>query len=351
MAARESLAALGRGRPETAADERSLSGRLTVVGAGIDWAFPLEALHLEAPMKLTLSMAAVAALLAGSFPAHADYVCEQLPDVPGAVMLGEWRANNAGDFVVDTDLGPFVYQRGTYVPLAAAEGIPAANVVAEGINDTGAVCGAATMTDGHQSAFILDHGAYSFFDAPGSTFPEARGINNLGLVTGYGDGGAFVYNPTAHPRGGYPVGFTPLIPTRPTDGAPAFFTIASQINDRGVVVGNGWFPTDDFATLFWAFAYDPKASPAMRVFRVNDHNTRARGINNKGQIVGFTPDPAAGDRNPVGFLLDGDVVELIHCENLDAWGVFAQGITDNGEISGGFNDVNGGTHPFIARRR
>jgi hypothetical protein len=293
-------------------------------------------------MTRTLFAAALAAFAA--VPAYADHACFAVPDPPGAATFVQAsRLDNAGRIVAYDDAGSFVWFHGSWSPLPAPPaGYAPTDFGALGINDPQTVVGGGP----NGQAFIESRGSYHFFSLPPYTSIDARAVNDQGIVTGeaFDDSGAgpgFIYNPRGIP--GWPAGFSTLVATRP-DGAAAYATTAAQMNSQGVLVGNGYFADGDQ----WGFIYDPAATPSFSAFQVLGHKTRARGINDRGEIVGLFFDRDV--RLIEGFYLAsaGAQPEIITCPELNAaGGLNLQGINDRGEISGQWIDAAGMSHTLV----
>jgi uncharacterized membrane protein len=320
-------------------------------------------MHTAAFARPARCLAFISVAATASF-ARADYVCEAIPEPPGAAYgsVGGWKLNNAGDVILSADIGSFVYSssKQTYTPLPEAHEpgkgkplIPAYNLGALGINNQGTISGSALFADGSTHAFILTNGRYSFFTDHNFGNTEARDLNDLGLVVGtaydYDDspfglhGPAIVNNREELP--GYPTELTELVTTL-ADGSVPVWSLAAGVNNQGVAVGSASFlnGTNFFK---WSFVNDPAATPAMRFFQINGYNTAARDINNLGQIAGFAYDPIQDAQ--AGFVLDrSGSVQFVNCANLGAIQVVLQSINDDGVVSGAFSDPDGNSHAMIA---
>ena len=156
----------------------------------------------------------------------------------------------------------------------------------------------------------------------------------------------FIYDPKSGT-------FTDLNPT-------SFFTIAQGINSKGDVVGSSnFFPDDDpcvgSGNPFLRYGWLRAKNGTVTYFSVNGSHTSARGINDKGSIVGFFRDLDDGGKFK-GYIaeLDGSQCQLLTVgpnDILDVMGSdanFVQGINNKGVISGGA-DIGGSSPGFIAR--
>ena len=303
-------------------------------------------------MTITRHFQALAAIAAVAFvlPVRADYVC-RLIDIPGAGFTQPFEFNNAGQLVAGSDLGGYIYSAGAWQPLPAAPaGFTAPGMAPTGLNDYGTVAGIGyPSSGGPEQSYVLTGGAYSFYSYPSTTLvnTEARAINSHGIVTGIAYDGSgtvfnnvgFVYNPGAAP--GYAKGFTEIVPT--LNGQRSVLTIIQQMNDAGQFVGSGRFPGHGV----WGFVYDPAGSPPMSFFRVSTGApTRARAINNRGQIAGAVPNASGGF---AGFMRDSAGDHYFDCPELNVFSFFPNSMNDHGIISGGTQDANfNSVHGFIA---
>lgn len=280
----------------------------------------------------------LAAALLAPFASFAGTICKQLPAIPNSTYVQPFEINNGNQVAAgtDADSGGAVYSAGrwtlTQVP---GGGGPL------GINDAGDLAG---VSGSPETGFIYSGGSFQFFNAPGWQNTESRAISNSGIVTGQAwdadeegnqvDGVGFIYNPggAAH----WPAGLSTFRPTLP-DGTESWSTIAAQMNDAGQIAGGSFFfvPRGQYGWL-----YDP--SGGLALFQINGWRTRARGINNRGDILAEAIDPDTGNwRN---FIKNGASVTEVSCPNIDAsanGGIFMIGINDARVISAEVGDLSG----------
>jgi hypothetical protein len=303
-----------------------------------------------------LASALAAAALAASAPgrALADYTCEVL-EVPGATWNQIWQINNAGQVAAGSSLGAFIFTGEDWQqlpPPPAGSGYAPTDLAALGINDFGTVVGGAGHSDASpEVAFILAKGSYTFFSDSSYPCTGARAIGNNGVVTGtFGDCPTgtglvgFVYNPTSAPD--FPPGFTEIVPT--LDGTPADRTIPGGMNGLGQFVGSARIPGH---LPRFGFIYDPNwqshgYAELITLFRIEERNTAARGINDWGRIVGFT----VGEAGQLeGFLLTSLGHRTITCPQLPGViSVGPQSINNRGVVTGGWSDASNNFRGFIA---
>ena len=295
-------------------------------------------------------------LLAAPMVAQAQYDY-QLIDHPGGTFTQVFGINDRGDVVgngfADPISLPFVYdsKKGGFTDVAAAAGYADTGVL--GISDAGVMVGSVLSLDlSTESGFIRGKdGTFTVFSHPDAVFStNPRGVNNKGLVSGFRDSAdnptlpviGFIYDPKSESF---------------TDFVPSLFTLAHGINSKGDVVGNAVFfneddpcpgSPDDFVWYGWL----RKADGSVSYFQVNgvDTQTRARGINDAGWIVG-----AVNDAEKVkGFKvkLDGSPCQSLTVDSSDLLEfpgfdfTFPEGITNSGKIVGIVADST--SHGFIA---
>jgi uncharacterized membrane protein len=227
-----------------------------------------------------------------------------------------------------------------------------------GINDFGAVAGN-VVTDASQDyegkSFILYKGAFTTFsNANWPHFIQARAINAWGIVTGYayndtaGTYSGFIYNPYNH-------AFVDFL--RSANGGS---TIAQGINFFGEVVGSTYLRTvpECPTCLQGTYSFLRNSRGDFTFFRVNGGTTRARGINDFGQITGFYVDVNTGTTR--GFVTrlqkNGPAFQELTVGGsglLDLPGSQAtipEGISDDGVVAGIYDagDGSGNSHAFVA---
>lgn len=307
-------------------------------------------------MTLTNGLAAWAGLalvvLAPFGAARADYVCRRL-DIPGSTDTQLWQINNAGQIAATSNLGGFVYSAGEWQanpqpPVEAGFGGTPTAVMAMALNDFGMLAGQATpAAGGPDQAFVFSGGVFSFVSHPLAGLPNtfARGINNEGIVSlwisNYSNGrtGTGIYNPG--PSTLYPAGFTEIQAPPFSDGRLSVRTVVSQMNDAGRVVGSAQYGGHGSFGLI----HDPDGTTS--IFRVNGVQTRARGINNHGDIAGLVDDPAQAVFKGFVRTSAGDL--MVRCPELNAEDeIFPESINDKGIVTGVATDTALNQHGFVA---
>ncbi len=155
--------------------------------------------------------------------------------------------------------------------------------LAQGINDHGQIVGEyldGITGPGHGP--LLD-GTFTTIDVPGASFTVARGINNRGQIVGSADGHGFLLD-----RG--------TLTSIDVPGATS--TDASGINDHGEIVGTYLNSSGGHNFLLDHGTFTTIDVPGAFLL-----GCCFRGINNRGQIVGYY--------DPHGFLLGVSVPGVV----------------------------------------
>jgi hypothetical protein len=281
-----------------------------------------------------------------SFAVQAAYVFTTV-DYPGAVSTSLWGINDSGQAVGGATFSNgsqtnFIYDvsKGTFAPVSAPVGTGLL-----GINASGVLAGG-LATGGIESGIILNKkGSPTTFSHPGFDSTQARAIGKSGLVTGFSinldnnpdpclqeiEGSVgFIYDPAS---GNF------------TDILPSPITIAQGINGRGQVVGSVFLEGLAAPAGDGLYGFLRDTNGAITLFRVNNRNTRARGITDSGLITGFVNNPGG----PKGFVaslsaapgyqsLSIPPADLLSPANPNV-GTFGQGINNAGVVSGAWTDV------------
>jgi uncharacterized membrane protein len=215
----------------------------------------------------------------------------------------------------------------------------ATSTYALGINDYGAIVGFYLTPDDVLHGFLLTAETFSMIDFPGAPRSVANGINNSGQIVGtyytaphcgncYGVTYPFlltggVYSTLPEVPGSMP-GTTAAIGINRTGEIVGFFTHPCFCNQGGFSLNNSVF----------ALINDPHFPTSV-----------ARGINDSGQIVGFSQ--AIWGASPfVGFLWNGGVFTTISDPNVAPGESTAPfGINNKGDIAGMY--YNGQYHGYL----
>ena len=320
-----------------------------------------------------------AGLLAAPMVAQADYDF-QLFEYPGSTSDQVFGINNRGDVagngIVDPDGIPYVYdtKKGGFTNVTPVAGFD--QTVVFGISDKGVLVGSVRNFDPDPpfddkvSGLIIDkNGASTVFDHPdavsatgpeGNTiiFTQARGVNNKGLVTGFYDSATtgyvgFIYDPKTGT-------FIDI------DTFPSYQSIAHGINSKADVVGNSWFYNGEAPCPFAgsqdelvSYGWLRTADRSISYFDVNGwKETKARGINDAGWIVGFVYDPNDDKFKGFKVKLDGSPCQSVTVAESDLLlfpgfdDLYPEGITNSGNIVGNVEvEEDGNSHGFIATPR
>jgi len=211
----------------------------------------------------------------------------------GFVQVGSSVKTVAGSLGQETAL--YGYANGLFVGTATGEtGVPSTGFVMDeagrmtaiafpgttytealGINEAGLVVGDYAPTDGGQvmfAGFVDNHGVFTSISLPDSQVTEVTGINSAGTMVGWSQG--FTTSP---------VGFVMQNGQVTTISPPGSVeTFVQGINDKGQIVG---YYTTNPQSGFVGFVYDGKSY--TNIVDPAGTSTFAYGINNAGQVAGF----------------------------------------------------------------
>jgi probable HAF family extracellular repeat protein len=267
-------------------------------------------------------------LVTAPAPAFALPYTFTLLDVPGATDTRAFGLNDrlqiVGDYSNTSGHG-FLYAEGTFTALNAPG---AGQTDAFGINRAGQIVGVAFDLAGIHG-FLDRHGHFTSVDVPGNSGgTEAFGLNGRGEIVGlyFTDAGRQAHGFLV--RGGH---FTTI------DVPGAAQTQLDGINRSGQMVGV-FLPTDH--PVFHGFVDD---RGTVRVLEPpNATSSGAFGINNHGQIVGDFSD-AQGSH---GFLYSGGGFLTIDVPGFEGR-TFTRGIDQRGDIVGFVRDDAGNVHGYL----
>jgi hypothetical protein len=251
--------------------------------------------------------------------------------IPSIGPLGAcFGPNDKGQVAVQTPDGSRtgIYRGGIFTPLPPP---PAGYTVsAVGINNGGTIVGSAYPPSDptHEQGFILVGTTYSFFSRPGWDITEPRAIANSGLITGsnftsdLSRNVGFIYDARTNT-------FTDATPP----GSGTGFSVTQGMNAAGRISGDGRLPDGTgryaFISQQGTLVQGSRAlAPFLSRLRISDVNTAARGINDRGVIVGFTG-------SGVGFVgSDSRGFQLLIPPGGDAAGanVACEGINNFGQV-------------------
>ena len=204
------------------------------------------------------------------------------------------------------------------------------------INNKGQILGDYCCTTSYFSSFLLSEGAFTPIDVPGSGQTMALGINDDGTIVGFYDGYGFLLSDgafsTIHVPGSLRTFATDINNLSEIVGGYLDVPAATGIGTgHGFLMSGGTFTTIDIP------------SSLSGEFIDREINTTARGLNNRGQIVGDYTD----NRGAVhGFSLSQGTYTTI-----DPFGgghSVAQGVNDDAQIVGYYNIPFENFHGFVA---
>jgi len=238
--------------------------------------------------------------------------------------------------------GPRVF----YLLLALLAATPALadSVVMYGVNDNGLIVGQDFTSAGTYLAFLYSQstGMYTFLNPPGATNAIAVGINDSNQIVGaFGNSaGNFGY---LYSGGTYTTISVPgAYQSFPSQFYSGTGTVASGINDNGVVVGS-WDPSATAANE--GYTYNSNTGQFTNT-SISDGGayTLPYGINDSGEISGNVDTFPSGQRVITGFIDNGGVFTSISYPGASS--TIVQGINDSGAVVGWYT-LGGVTTGFI----
>jgi probable HAF family extracellular repeat protein len=195
--------------------------------------------------------------------------------------------NNQGEIVGSYNTGAFqnlhgfVLQQGQFhqidVPFPSSS-----NTEAFGINEQGEIVGGyflASMRGGSERGFLDSSGVFTSLQFPSAETTETNGINNTGQIVGDFSDANFNQHGFVLRDGVFQVIDVPS----GTNG-----TVAFGVNDLGQIVGD--YFTGEFIAGTHGFLLDAGVFNTIDVPFLGSFNTVVRGINNRGDLVGFFSD-------------------------------------------------------------
>lgn len=196
-------------------------------------------------------------------------------------------------------------------------------------------------TDGSLHGFFGKLGGpYATLDA-GANGTQMRAINNSGWMIGFSSADACSAAFSCVEFEAAPDGtVTPI-----TVGGQQAYGIAQGITSKGVFVGSYHPATATLPNQTTGYYGYMGQWTADLTLPFPTFQTKARGINDKSQAVGFfelTPGDIAQ-----GFLLANGNITVINYPDPSETGTFLEGINDQGAISGSWTDALGNYHSFV----
>jgi len=200
-----------------------------------------------------------------------------------------------------------------------------------GINNSGIIAGYHGATTNKGFTYNLSTKKFTSENFPGSAQTQVIGINNLGRTSGF-------YITT----GGTTLGFTAkggVYTSVALKGTP-FNQLLSQ-ND--FAQASGYYSTKaDGTGPDTAYIYDEGGGIFEAFTFPNSVNAQATGINNAGDVCGFTTD---GSGKTHGWLQVGGIVRLLDYPG--ATFTQALGLNNKGQVVGIYTDSANNTHGFV----
>jgi probable HAF family extracellular repeat protein len=284
----------------------------------------------------TLPAVALGLLLLVGVPglarAQYDFTPIDVPEATATYANGNSTHEIVGEFDDEDAEGKvithgFVLDKGTFTQVdhPDADGYTSVN----GINANGDRAGIYTK-DGREYGYFWSKGVFTPLDPPGSIFSRALFLNAKGQVVG------FSRRSNLEPRHGfvwYKGVFTPIDAT----GAGPGGTRAVGINDHGEVVGYyADAAPNPMDRRFHGFLLSDGVCTTLNAPGADGGDTVAQGINNRGQIVGFYTD---ADDTDHGFVLSDGVYTKIDVPGALWTNIYS--INAKGEIVGAYEDADG----------
>jgi probable HAF family extracellular repeat protein len=250
----------------------------------------------------------------------------ELQPLPGDDNVSVERINERGQAVGISQSTATFRRRAVVFVDGVAQEVPipqATDSGAFGINNAGDIVGTYTGRDGLNMAFLYSHGVVHDLGTLGQTVrnSSAADINKRKQIVG----NSFIDTPTEN--GGfetraflYQHGAMTALPTR-----TGYSSIAARVNERGDVVGRieSIDGSGDYRAALWE-----KGQLKVLLEQPSD----ARGINNRGQVVGAVLTGSGGF-----FYAPGQGVRSLNdlIDTSTGWNiVYAQAINERGQIVG-----------------
>lgn len=225
------------------------------------------------------------------------------------------------------------------VRVAEVPGSVPNSTAAIGLADNGVINGSyVSSTDGSLHGFVgTPDGHYQLYDV-GSGGTQGRGVNNAGWQTGFSGADSCNPNNSCVEFEVSPSGSQTMI----TMNGNQLYGIVQGINSKGIFVGN-YHPEGappNHAKGY--YGYEGKYVGDL-VLPFPTTQTKPRGINNAGTVVGLFTSPT----DQGGFILSNDSVTIVRYPDTTAIQTHLEGINDHGWISGGWLDSSGSFHSFL----
>lgn len=257
-------------------------------------------------------------------PAMAEYVFTPISGPAGSTFSTAWGINNSGSIIGQNNQGNWIYSGGRYTVLPADFG-------ALGINDSGMVAGSRYNPEtGQSTGSIYNSTTHTFttVNVPNATSVFLRGIANDGSVAGYYNTAGGAFTAFVYANG--------TLTTLPAPNPNGGFNVAQGLNSHGQVVGS-------FAGV-GSFLYDVK-SGSLNTFTLSPEipqATKARAINDRGEIAGFT----IANNATVGFVGTSAGFQTLRYGSYQT--TVVEGLNNSGQVVGFATDADGMSYGFLA---
>jgi len=272
-------------------------------------------------VKLRTKITAACLLLSCCAAAQVGYTYKPFEN-PGATVTRVFGMNNHGYVVGTDDSTPgrhaFLLNKKTYIPLDPTGTLGTHTSFARGVNNPGDVVGGYFDDAGNEHGFLVRKGIVKILDVPfvGSLGTQLSDINNSGVIVGVWIDGAFTAHGFVYQNGAF----------AHLDYPGALDTFPIGINPQGDIVGN-W--DTDQSTVGHGFVFTRGQMFSFDAPGAAPDATAANGINARGQIVGGYVDV---NGNSHGFLAEGATFTQLDCPG--ALRTMAWAIDSAGQIAG-----------------
>lgn len=200
-----------------------------------------------------------------------------------------------------------------------------------GINNQGVVAGYHGATVNKGFTYFSNTKEFVQENYPGSAQTQVIGINNLGKTVG------FYITPSGQTKG---FQFGSGIYTSSNFPSTPFNQLLGQNDEAqsaGYYSGNTAGTDPDHA-----YIYDETGSTFEQFVLPNSVQAQATGINNAGNVCGFTIDSKSVSH---GWLQIGGIVQILNYP--ESTGTVALGLNNKGQVVGSYTDASNNSHGFV----
>lgn len=295
---------------------------------------PTRALRSVLALSALVSLAAASAIaqnasayvtLAASEEEQSICRMVNIGHLPGATLSLANGINSRGQIVGTSGSNAFLYSEFQMKNLGTLGG---ATSYAYGINRSGQVVGHADTKSGTTHAFLYEKGKMADIGTLGGSNSFAYGINDAGQIVGQAQTTSGTYHAFVYQHGG----MTDL------GSFAGGNSTAYRINNNGIIVGSSYIN----ATDFHAFSYQ---NGVMKDLGNGPGYTdsEAFGINDKGDIVGYTETADASQVR--GFIYKNG--QLTNLPSLGGNSSYAADINKRG-VTAGYSQIGDGSFHSVA---